>query len=205
MFSERRLNLPPARMELSESGFNVTDKKWRYIFNTNFVSPMAFPVLISMLVQALKIGDPLKKITIRDIEGNSKPADVNQLIGMIISQPIPPEYLPFEVEWLEPPLGKCGVMFTFEFISPVTRHFAEVLDNALNIWNHLVFFRGFEFDFELQEIFFPRFGRTGHLSPTIIRHTVDIFEPPYFALNPVFNLASVFHLKGHRLSSITVE
>ena len=194
-----------AQASLIDSDFDRGQRAWKYVFKMRSVPPKSLAALIALLAQTRHAGDPVSRVTVRPQGGMPREVGVEQLIRELTNSPVPRPHLPFDVEWAESALESRALMFTFEFGTALSRQVVEGLERALNVWDHLVFFGGFKFDFTWNEDFFPRVGRTAHLSPTLITHALDDFEAPPFALNCVFNWAAAVHTQGYPLTRITLE
>jgi hypothetical protein len=188
------------------SSYDPSNDSWRHLFKAIAVPPAAFLVLASMLAQSRLWGTPLQRLTMQALGKVVNPVGARQLLSLTIENgPVAISQLPFAVQLPDRYLPGGPVILEFYFTQPVTREFAEQLEKTLNIWDHLVILGGFRFDFKKQEDFWPHFGRTAHISPTLIKHTVDRFEAPVFALNLIFNFAAVMHAQGNHLNVIAIE
>jgi hypothetical protein len=194
-----------AQASLLDSDFDPRLRMWKYVFKMRSVPPTSLAVLVALLAQTRHAGDPVSRVTVRPQGGMAREVGVEQLIRELTNSPTPRPHLPFDVEWADSALESRALMFTFEFGTALSRQVVEGLERALNVWDHLVFFGGFKFDFTWNEDFFPRVGRTAHLSPTLITHALDDFEAPPFALNCVFNWAAAIHTQGYAVARITLE
>ena len=194
-----------AQASLLDSDFDPRLRMWKYVFKMRSVPPTSLAVLVALLAQTRHAGDPVSRVTIRPQGEMAREVGVEQLIRELTNSPTPRPHLPFDVEWADSALESRALMFTFEFGTALSRQVVEGLERALNVWDHLVFFGGFKFDFTWNEDFFPRVGRTAHLSPTLITHALDDFEAPPFALNCVFNWAAAIHTQGYAVARITLE
>jgi hypothetical protein len=194
-----------AQASLLDSDFDPRLRAWKYVFKMRGVPHRSLAVLVALLAQTRHSGDPVSSVTIRPQEGLAREVGVERLIKELANGAMPRPHLPFDVEWADSALGSRALMFTFEFATPLGRQVVEGLERALNVWDHLVFFGGFKFDFTWNEDFFPRVGRTAHLLPTLITHSLDDFAAPPFALNCVFNWAAAVHHQGYRLTRVALE
>jgi hypothetical protein len=194
-----------ARVAVLESLFDGGARCWRYAFAVRAVPPRAVAVLVALLAQTRHAGDPITRVTLRARGTPEADVSVDQLTRALMKSVVPRPNLPFSIEWGEGVLESRPLMFTFEFGSPVARQAVESFERALNVWDHLLFFGGFKFDFTWNEDFFPRVGRTAHLTPTLITHALDVFDAPPFALNCVFNWAAAIHNQGYALKSVSLE
>jgi hypothetical protein len=205
MFSDDGSAGTLARVAVLESLFDSAACCWRYAFAVRAVPPRAVAVLVALLAQTRHAGDPITRVTLRARGTAEADVSVDQLTRALMKSVVPRPNLPFSIEWGEGVLESRPLMFTFEFGSPVARQAVESFERALNVWDHLLFFGGFKFDFTWNEDFFPRVGRTAHLTPTLITHALDVFDAPPFALNCVFNWAAAIHNQGYALKSVSLE
>lgn len=194
-----------AQASLLDSGFDPRLRSWTYVFKMRAVPPKSLAVLVALLAQTRHAGDPISRVTVRPRGAMARDVGIEALISELTNSPVPRPHLPFEVEWAASALESRALMFTFEFGTTISRPVAEGFERALNVWDHLLFFGGFRFDFTWNENFFPRVGRTAHQSPTALTHALDVFEAAPFALNCIFNWAAAVHTQGYTLTRITLE
>jgi hypothetical protein len=192
-------------LEILENVFDSSNRIWKYVFKMRAVPPTAFTVLIALLAQTSRFGDPIRHVTIRPRGEIKRHINLDQLINELTNRPVPNPNLPFGIEWAGGVLESRGIMFTFEFSTPINRDLMERFEKALNVWDHLLFLGGFKFDFKENEAFWPRIGRTGHLTPTLVTHALDVFKAPPFVLNCVFNCAAAIHNQGYHIRTVIVE
>lgn len=187
--------------------FDSHQSIWRYHCEVFSISIDWFPVLINMLWQMSLIGEPITQVVMKekDISASDRVTDVTQLIQKLQNNSPQSINFPFRIEWIEPLLlGKNGLQFTLEFREPVTADFITKLDGDLNVWNHIVFLKGYDFS-DRKEPFFPIYGHTHHQSPRIITHRMDAFPEGISAILPVLFLLVDLHTKGHVLEHVIVE
>ena len=205
MFSDPAGSGRLAHAALLESAFDPGVGTWKYVFKLHAFPPTSLPVLVALLAQTRHAGDAITRVTFRPQRPTLGEANLDQLIRELTTSPVPGPKLPYSVEWAEGVLASRALMLTFEFRTAVNRHVVEGVERALNVWDHLLFLGGFRFEFTENEKFWPRLGRTAHLTPTIVTHALDIFDAPLCALNCVFNCAAAIHDQGYQLARVTLE
>ena len=205
MFSDRVGSTTVAQAAMLDSMFDAHARAWKYVLKVRALPFNSLPVLIALLAQTRYAGDPITRVTFRPEGESDGDIRLEPLIDELGRSPVPPPSVPFEIEWSDAAFATRSLMLTFEFKTAVHRSVVERFESALNVWDHLLMFGGFKFDFTENEKFWPRIGRTAHLSPTLITHALDVFDAPLFALNCVFKCAAAVHDQGSYLKTVALE
>lgn len=204
LFSKGRGRPVRAMMELLDKKVEANGGRWRYRYRVQSVPPEAFLILLALLTQTAYAGEPLERVSIQSRTPPRHAVDTRAFMQM--DRQVPQQIInpPFPVEYNTSMARKHSTV-TMEFVDPIAPAFFAQVSESYNIWDHLVAFGGFHLDFLEQEGFSPDFGRTTHLGPRTIEHSIDNFDGYESAFHALVNLGAHLHAEGHAIETITIE
>jgi hypothetical protein len=204
MFSRGMQGRPiPARLDVLEQRWDPALPGLRYRLRAESLPPESFLVLVALLTQTHQAFEPLRRLVLRAREPAAADLDTRALLARGPDVPARIHPLPFAIQEPDPDVRR-NVEIRLEFQEPLSRDQYERVQEALNIWDHLLLLGGFRLDFEEAEGL-GTLGHISHESPRVVRHDLDRFEDSLSAFSAVFNLGAHLHAEGLPLEAITIE
>jgi len=191
-----------SRLDIVDQQSGSESLVWQFRYRTCGVQTGAFLILVSLLAQARFAYSPIAHVSLTARHFGRQWVDAPGLLAMAPDVPVRVSPLPFTLTHHEARSERRTISFTFR--NRVSRSLFEKMREPLNIWDHLVVFGGFRFDFEEQE-FLPSFGESVHLSPYVVQHRIDFLDGSESALNALLNFAVRMNTDGHALECVEID
>lgn len=189
-----------------ETEFEVqtTDSLSEYSIVSKAVPESAWPILIALVSQACKVGESVERLEVLGIQENIAAEAFTALIESWNNFKFPPD-LPFAVDWGSPGEDRSGLLIEWEFSNPLSAEIAQYMGHVLFIWNQVVVFKGYSFEFEHQELTFPSEGQTSHIEPSIFRFQWRQYAGPTHSLLSLFRWTLWLHEQGCNVKKISLR
>ena len=193
----------------SPAAFNIIKRKFNnhtfaYDIQVDQLPLSAYTVLITLWAQATLLEEPIETIVMHSHPPNPGPVNFNQLAEHILSLPVPPDHLPYELEWNDPDTANHGFDITIEFAEALTDANRQSFEEMLFLWDNILWMYGFQFDLDAMDIYYPDTGNTNQISPTTITYMADMQEDDH-AMIFLFNWLTHFHLNVQAVASVSVD
>ena len=183
-----------AEVDCDAQEFDSTNSVRNYTITSKDIPDTAWPVLIALLSQARKVGEPI----LRFESNGPTPVNTGTFENWASSwedSPIPPT-LPFDVEWDSPGEGRPGLLVDWDFVEPLPDEVDQFMKQIIYEWSQEVAFKGYCFEFSNQEVMFPSEGQASHIAPTAFRYQWRNYTGPGISLHSLFRFTLWLHQQG---------
>lgn len=158
----------------------------------------AFCILVAMLTQSSLSGSPPKLVAIL-AEGK-----VERMASVLSFEHTIPSVERAEIVYGDVAIGQC-LDLEIQFHAAISPEIAVYIDEALLVWDHLVFLGGYRFDLCLDEDFDVELGVTSQPLNSTIRHVLHRFNGPPEAVCGVLWLCKFLQSQNLNINCVSFE